>query len=234
MEFYTETPQRHQMKSKIYLSIMANKGKRPECFLRFFAILLIYMQVVNSQGLPEISDMIVELSYTDGEMNHLREKRDVNTDILEYIVIIEVNVSQAILFEQIKSSLESISSFQIDNTTEIESVNITTVCHPNGSEYQCICEDQYFWSFNNCIVHNACNDLYEGVCTCIDVFPSDGQMCVTTSELPLFDILVEIELNTTSTTMLDELRNRFAEISFPITFGHAAEITDVAITTGRS
>lgn len=50
----------------------------------------------------------------------------VNTDILEYIVNIEVNVSQAILFEQIKSSLESISSFQIDNTTEIESVNITT------------------------------------------------------------------------------------------------------------
>ncbi|XP_053542636.1 adhesion G protein-coupled receptor F5 isoform X5 [Ictalurus punctatus] len=219
------------MKSKIYLSIMANKGKRPECFLRFFAILLIYMQVVNSQGLPEISDMIAELSYTDGEMNHLRGKRSVNTDILEYIVIIEVNVSQAILFEQIKSSLESISSFQIDNTTEIESVNITTVCHPNGSEYQCICEDQYFWSFNNCIVHHACNDLYEGVCTCIDVFPSDGQMCVTTSELPFFDILVEIELNTTSTTMLDELRNRFAEISFPITFGHAAEITDVAITT---
>lgn len=57
----------------------------------------------------------------------------------------------------------------------------SSVCHPNGSEYQCICEDQYFWSFNNCIVHHACNDLYEGVCTCIDVFPSDGQMCVTTS-----------------------------------------------------
>ncbi|XP_053500694.1 adhesion G protein-coupled receptor F5-like [Ictalurus furcatus] len=166
---------------------------------------------------------------TLGEPEDARVHEPVNTDILEYIVNIEVNVSQAILFEQIKSSLESISSFQIDTTTEIESVNITTVCHPNGSEYQCICEDQYFWSFNNCIVHNACNDLYEGVCTCIDIIPSDGQMCVTKSELPFFDILVEIELNTTS-TMLDEVRNLIGAFSFPITFGHVAEITDVAIT----
>ncbi|XP_053543050.1 adhesion G-protein coupled receptor F1-like [Ictalurus punctatus] len=78
-------------------------------------------------------------------------------------------------------------------------------------------------------MYNACNDLYEGVCTCIDIIPSDGQMCVTKSELPFFDILVEIELNTTS-TMLDEVRNLIGAFSFPITFGHVAEITDVAIT----
>lgn len=51
-----------------------------------------------------------------------------NTDMREYIieVIIEVNVSQMILFEQIKSSQESSSALQIDNTIEIAGLNITT------------------------------------------------------------------------------------------------------------
>ncbi|XP_053097369.1 adhesion G protein-coupled receptor F5-like [Pangasianodon hypophthalmus] len=212
---------------------MANKGKISEYFLGFVAILLIHMQVVNSQGFPEISDMTIEFSYTDGQMNHLREKRDVNTDILEYIVIIEVNMSQAILFDEFKSSLESISPLQIDNTTEIDSVNITTVCHLNESEYQCTCEDQYFWSFSNCIIYNACNNLYEGTCTCISAIPSDGQMCVPKSELAFIDFLVEFELNTTSTTVIDEVRNYLEVLSFPITYGHVAELTDLNITTGK-
>ncbi|KAM9455492.1 uncharacterized protein Hap1MRO34_019218 [Clarias gariepinus] len=131
-------------------------GKRSECFVRFLAILLINMQVVNSQGLPEISDMFFEFSYIEGQTNNLREKRDVNADILQYIIIIEVNVSQAIFFDQIKSSLESFSPFQVDNTTEISSMNITTVCQQNYSEYQCNCADQYFWSFDNCIISPRC------------------------------------------------------------------------------
>lgn len=49
-----------------------------------------------------------------------------NTDNLEYIVTIEVNVSQMILYDQIKSSLESIKPLQIDNTAEIDGLNITT------------------------------------------------------------------------------------------------------------
>ncbi|MCJ8742708.1 hypothetical protein PDJAM_G00085440 [Pangasius djambal] len=211
---------------------MANKGKISEYFLGFVAILLIHMQVVNSQGFPEISDMTVEFSYTDeSQMNHLREKRDVNTDILEYIVIIEVNMSQAILFEEFKSSLESISPLQIDNTTEIGSLNVTTVCHLNESEYQCTCEDQYFWSFSNCIIYNACNNLYEGTCTCISAIPSDGQMCVPKSEVVFLDFLVEVELNTTSTTMINEVRYILGTLSLPLIYGHVAEITDVDITT---
>lgn len=50
----------------------------------------------------------------------------VNTDILEYIVIIEVNVTGIIWLDQIKSSLESISPLQIDNAIEIDGLNITT------------------------------------------------------------------------------------------------------------
>ena len=46
---------------------------------------------------------------------------------LEYIVVVEINISQGILIEQIKSSLHSISlPLQLDNTTEVSGVNITT------------------------------------------------------------------------------------------------------------
>lgn len=40
---------------------------------------------------------------------------------LEYIVVVEINVSEVILIEQLKSF-----SLQLDNTTKISSVNVTT------------------------------------------------------------------------------------------------------------
>ncbi|XP_053097357.1 uncharacterized protein LOC128320931 isoform X1 [Pangasianodon hypophthalmus] len=163
------------------MNIMANAVKASEYFMRFVAIFLILMCVVNSQGLPEISDMVLEFSYTDGQLNHLREKRDANTDTVEYIIVVEVNVSQLILIEQIKSSLKSINfPLQLDNTTTINSFNITTVCMPVDSLYYCTCEDQYAWPDNNCI-YDECNTMKEGACNCIGVLSSGGQMCVPKS-----------------------------------------------------
>lgn len=46
---------------------------------------------------------------------------------LEYLVVVEVNVSQVILIEQIKYALDSINlPVQLDNTIEINDVNFTT------------------------------------------------------------------------------------------------------------
>ncbi|GAA6078928.1 uncharacterized protein LOC113660902, partial [Tachysurus ichikawai] len=104
-------------------------------------------------------------------------------------------------------------------------------CQPNDSKFQCTCEDQYVWSYNNCITYNACHNLNDGTCTCVSAIPTDGQMCVPKNELPFFDFLVEMEMNATSTTMTDELRNHLIMLSFPILFVHVAEIRDVDITT---
>ncbi|XP_053097461.1 uncharacterized protein LOC128320993 [Pangasianodon hypophthalmus] len=211
---------------------MANKRKiSKDDLLRLVAILIIQMQVVNSQVLPEISDMIVEFSYTDDQMIHLREIRDVSKDILEYIVIVEVNVSQVILFDQIKSSAESISPLQMDNTTIINGLNITAVCQPNESEYQCTCEDQYVWSYNNCITYNACDNLDEGTCTCIRAIPSDGQVCVSKNELPFFVFLLEIEINATDITVIDKLRKLLETLNSSLSFDDVVTVTDVNITT---
>lgn len=46
---------------------------------------------------------------------------------MEFIVIVEVNVSQAVVIELIKSSLASITfPLQVGNSTEITDVNVTT------------------------------------------------------------------------------------------------------------
>ncbi|KAL7887959.1 hypothetical protein AOLI_G00029330 [Acnodon oligacanthus] len=151
---------------------------------------------------------------------------------LEYIVVVEVNVSQVILIQQIESSLNSMSlPLQLDNTTEISSLNITTVCQPNGTNHQCVCEDQYVWSYNDCVEYAACDDITAGTCGCISAIPSDGQMCVPKSELSFIDYLVEIEMNTTSITVIDDVRSLLLGLNLPIPFSNATEITAMDLTT---
>lgn len=53
-------------------------------------------------------------------------------------------------------------------------------------------------------------------------------------ELPDFDFLIEIEINAASTMVKDEVRKLIGMLSFPKSFFHAAEITDVDITTGKN
>ncbi len=56
-----------------------------------------------------------------------------------------------------------------------------SVCQPNVSDYQCICEDGYAWSYNNCQTYEACGNISFGSCGCISRIPSEGEMCVLES-----------------------------------------------------
>ncbi|KAG7322861.1 hypothetical protein KOW79_014207 [Hemibagrus wyckioides] len=212
---------------KICVNIMANPVKSSEYFLRFAAIVLMLMFVVNSQKLPEISDLVLEISYTDGQLSHIRGKRDANTSIIEYIIVVEVTVSELILIDQIKSSLNSISfPLQLDNTTKMDDFSITTVCTPVETEYYCTCEDQYFWPYDNCAYH-GCYTLSEGACNCIGGLSNGEQMCVPESELQMFDFILDIEINATSTEVTSELKDLLEGFSFP----HFFEVSKVNITT---
>ncbi|XP_049336871.1 uncharacterized protein LOC125780475 [Astyanax mexicanus] len=200
--------------------------------LAFIVSLLLGVPAVDSQGMPDISDMIIEFSYTDEYPVHSRGKRDANSLPLEYIVVVEVNVSQLILIEQIKSTLDSISlPLQVDNTTEIDGLNLTTVCQPNGTLYQCVCEDQYAWSYDYCATYKACDPVTTGTCGCIGGIPTDGQMCVPKNELPLVDFMVEIEMNTTSTAVIEEIRSLLSGFSFPLPFDNLTDVTAMNLTT---
>uniref|UniRef100_A0A9J7ZSB2 Adhesion G protein-coupled receptor F8 n=1 Tax=Cyprinus carpio carpio TaxID=630221 RepID=A0A9J7ZSB2_CYPCA len=177
---------------------------------------------------PETSNEL-KFSYIDGQLHHRRPR---NTDLLEYFVVVEINVSQAVMIEQTKTSLAFIMlPFQMDNNTEITSANITTVCQPNESEYQCVCEDGYAWSYNNCKTYEACGDIGFGSCGCISHIPSDGEGCVLENELPFTDILSEIEVEATSISVIDEMKRYLQNITFPLQLDKVVEVLDVDIST---
>ncbi|XP_052443146.1 fibrillin-1 isoform X12 [Carassius gibelio] len=210
---------------------MAGQGQILKyCIGIVMAVLLTHECVVETLDFPETS-IDLELSYIDGQLRH-RIPRSADSELLEFIVVIEVNASQAVVIEQIRASLASITfPLQLDNSTEVTAANITTVCQPNESEYQCVCEDGYAWSYNNCQTYVPCGDIRFGSCGCINGVPSDGEMCVLESELPFTDFLFEIELESTSISVIDEMRRFLQNINLPLQLDEVVEVLDVDITT---
>lgn len=51
------------------------------------------------------------------------------------------------------------------------------VCSLNGTNFQCRCEQQYVWSYDNCLTYGACDDIIGGTCGCINSLPTNGQYC---------------------------------------------------------
>ncbi|XP_050994960.1 uncharacterized protein LOC127183158 [Labeo rohita] len=194
------------------------------------AVLLTHGCVVETLDFPETS-IDLELSYIDGQLHH-RIPRSTGLELLEFIVVVEVNASQAVVIEQIRASLASIAfPLQLDNSTEVTAANITTVCQTNVTDYQCVCEDGYAWSYNNCQIYKACGQIGFGSCGCINGIPSDGEMCVLESELPFTDFLFEIELESSSIAVINEMRQYLQNITFPLQFSEVVEVLDVDITT---
>ncbi|TSM12545.1 Adhesion G protein-coupled receptor F5 [Bagarius yarrelli] len=172
-----------------------------------------------------------------------RLRRRLNTEILEYILIIEVNVSQIAFLDKIISSLESYRSTQIDNTTQVNGLNITTVCSLNGTEYQCKCEDEYFWPCEKCSVYGSCDDVTNGSCSCINAIPNDGNFCqpfneltknsscpAVTSTSKTVEYLIEIEINAVDITVLKQLWDLTATLSLSL-INSNINIIELNITT---
>nr|XP_021324330.1 uncharacterized protein LOC110438185 [Danio rerio] len=201
--------------------------------LQYFAgiilsVLLSHVCVLATVDIPETS-FNLQFDYIDGQLHHRMPR---STELQEFIVVIEVNASQAVVIEQIRASLASISfPLQLDNNTEVTAANITTVCQPNVTEYQCVCEDGYAWSYNNCKTYEACDDIIVGSCGCIGGVPGDGEMCVLKSELPFTDFLFEIEMESTSISVIDEMRRYLQNTAFPLQLDELVEVLNVDITT---
>ncbi|XDV41530.1 hypothetical protein PO909_010390 [Leuciscus waleckii] len=198
--------------------------------LKYFAGIMAFLLTHGCVGqtlFPKTStDFQFYSSDTEGQLHYI------STEPLEYIVVVELNASHAILIEQIREALAfNVYPFQLDNRTEITAANITTVCQPNVTGYQCVCEDGYAWTYNNCRTYEACDDISLGSCGCISGIPSDGDICVLESELPFTDFLYEIEMESSSISVIDEMRRYFQNITFPLQLDELVEVLDVDITT---
>lgn len=55
--------------------------------------------------------------------------------------------------------------------------SILTVCSTTDAGFQCQCEEQFAWPYSVCVAYGACDDISNGVCTCINRIPADDQSC---------------------------------------------------------
>ncbi|XP_062323019.1 adhesion G protein-coupled receptor F5-like isoform X2 [Osmerus eperlanus] len=170
--------------------------------------------------------------------------------VFYYLIDIEVNTTNVAALEQLRSILSSnIFPISINNLIQITDVNISTVCYPVATGYQCRCEDQYRWSCDKCATYGRCSNITTDTCSCINAIPADGQFCqsvlqqnfttcppttlppMTTTVPPVFYYLIDIEVNTTNVAALEQLRSILSSNIFPISINNLIQITDVNIST---
>ncbi|KAG7244228.1 hypothetical protein INR49_004365, partial [Caranx melampygus] len=107
-----------------------------------------------------------------------------------------------------------------------------SVCHQNGTNFQCICEDEYVWSHVNCMTYGACDEIINETCTCINSIPTNGEYCQPkTALLVEYEYLTSIELNVSDVSVINRLRTILSNISYPISISSNVQLFEVNITT---
>ncbi|KAM8831388.1 uncharacterized protein AB9W97_003008 isoform 3-T3 [Spinachia spinachia] len=172
----------------------------------------------------------------------VREKRSAPLPVYEYVVSIELITTDVAVIDLLKSIRFPIS---ITGAILVSDLNISTVCYPNSTGYQCRCEDQYRWSCDQCFMYGACDNITADTCGCISDIPPDGQHCLSadqhnfpscpsttispspTTPLPVYEYVVSIELTTTDVAVIDLLKS----IRFPISITGAILVSDLNIST---
>uniref|UniRef100_A0A2I3NHV8 Adhesion G protein-coupled receptor F5 n=1 Tax=Papio anubis TaxID=9555 RepID=A0A2I3NHV8_PAPAN len=123
----------------------------------------------------------------------LRQKRAVamkSPTAEEYTVNIEISFENASFLDPIKAYLNSLS-FPIhgNNTDQILSINVTTVCRPAGNEIWCSCETGYGWPRERCLHSLTCQEhdvfLPGHHCSCLKELPTKGPFCLLQEDVTL-------------------------------------------------
>ncbi|KAK9531127.1 hypothetical protein VZT92_010571 [Zoarces viviparus] len=146
---------------------------------------------------------------------------------VEYAVDVELNVTDIETVDYLRSLLKSGAfTLALGPTVNVTHIDITTVCFPNGTNFQCRCEEQYVWSHDNCITYGACDEIIGDTCGCINSIPTNGQYCQPLTVFYEYQIFIVV--NTTDT---DQLRNILNNILFPVQISTQLLITEANITT---
>ncbi|PWA27682.1 hypothetical protein CCH79_00000285, partial [Gambusia affinis] len=149
-----------------------------------------------------------------------------------YSASILLNASNVGTYEQLLSSLNATSyPLQLDNTTELRDITVTTVCVSTDTGFRCECEEQFAWPYSSCITYGACDSISSGICKCISAIPADGSSCQLISELlDQFEYEFEVELDLTDAETVEFLRNFLNNGSF-FTLNPTVNVTQINLTT---
>ncbi|XP_078145894.1 uncharacterized protein LOC139911641 [Centroberyx gerrardi] len=150
---------------------------------------------------------------------------------VEYEVELELNVIDFETVGVLKSLLGNNSfSLALGPKVNVTDIEVTTVCYPNGTRFQCKCEEQFAWSSDNCIKYGACDEIINGTCGCINGIPSDGQYCQPKSELfSPYEYITKVEISASDFTVIERLRDIVDNTSFPIRLSDTVNITEIDI-----
>ncbi|KAM9339668.1 adhesion G-protein coupled receptor F1-like [Symphorus nematophorus] len=152
---------------------------------------------------------------------------------VEYTVDVELNLTDVQTVDYLRSLLNNGSfSLVLGPTVNVTDIDITTVCYPNGTSFQCRCEDQYVWSKGNCLKHGACDEMTGDTCGCINSLPSNGEYCQPKQAPPiLYEYLISVELNVSDVALINQLRSTLSNISYPVNITSNIQLSDVNIST---
>ncbi|XP_065124439.2 adhesion G protein-coupled receptor F4-like [Paramisgurnus dabryanus] len=195
------------------------------------AILLTHVLEVATNDFQETS-MGLQLSYIDEPQHHIRQRRaDPFTD---YMAEIEIHASDISVINKLKIYLnELVQNHTVFNNVTLLDSNFTTVCNmlPGTTDYQCNCENQYFWPCDNCKKYGSCGSITNNQCSCINAFPNNGHFCQPISEMTDATachqrvITMSVEINETFDTSLtnptdDNYKTKALQIQSSINKGY--------------
>ncbi|TSM12543.1 Adhesion G protein-coupled receptor F5 [Bagarius yarrelli] len=152
---------------------------------------------------------------------------------LDVSVVFVVALSVVLVAEMVIAAiLRDFVEISVDVSDGIaeDVVDTAWVCILNGTDYQCRCENQYFWPYEKCIENKYCDDIMEGKCGCINALPNDGQFCQLLDPVPWTDYLVEVEIAMIDPAEVTLLRNKLETLTLPLISSYTI-ITEIDITT---
>uniref|UniRef100_A0A3Q2NRV9 Uncharacterized protein n=1 Tax=Fundulus heteroclitus TaxID=8078 RepID=A0A3Q2NRV9_FUNHE len=94
--------------------------------------------------------------------------------VRQYLLSFELKTKDVRAVEQLRNFNYTIST---NSLIQITGVNISTVCSPNNTTYQCRCEDQYGWPCDMCSTFGKCSDILDNTCGCINALPPNNTYC---------------------------------------------------------
>ncbi|XP_068609976.1 adhesion G protein-coupled receptor F5-like [Brachionichthys hirsutus] len=189
-------------------------------------ILVILYHMKNSPPQPVFTQgTMVEESLSI----HDRVKRAVPANT-SFEIQVYINTTD---LENLQRLLETFSFPIFNDTFEISSINLTTVCLPHMNGFQCRCEQNFVWSNETCVTYGACDDIIGDTCGCINDLPASHIICQPNPTQIEIDLVFEIP-NAPSNFFV-QLRENLA--GFPLPFEiipYSLKVTDLIFTTGCS
>ncbi|XP_067338815.1 uncharacterized protein [Channa argus] len=204
----------------------------------YILVLLAIFYTMEKQGYRQsLNGFFEDLMSTKESQLQSREKRASDLNSTEYVFQAIANISEKDLLRLSQLLNTLYYPVMISRNVEITSIDLTTVCSPSLSGYQCRCEPNFAWPYNSCITYGACDAIVNDTCGCIDSLPADDQYCqfnISQQVSVEIDLVLELQIPVSSSSsylvaqLKYMLQNYYAS---PYTINQYLKVTELNITT---